>query len=109
MPNPLTSPIIPQSWVDAANQWAQPGLNTSPAIAALKGFGAGALQGIRGMSSPLSIAGAALPEVMGPAEAAPAVTGLMDALGPASDLSAAGEAMGTSAAGANDMMNPSSL
>lgn len=86
MPNPLTTPLIPQSWTDAANAWAQPGLNTSPTSAMLKGFGAGALQGLRSLSTPLSIAGMVAPGVgdaIAPAEAAGS---LMQVAGPTMDL-----------------------
>lgn len=56
------TPLVPQigeAADSAANSITEPSLNQSPAMASLKGFGAGALQGaghlVSGMTSPMSL------------------------------------------------------
>jgi hypothetical protein len=53
MPNWFTDPLLPQSAVQPLqDKLTEPSLTQSPWMAALKGFGAGALEGVRGMTSP---------------------------------------------------------
>lgn len=54
----IFDPLIPQSWIDPLQQRLdQRRLDQSPEEARLRGFGAGALEGLRGLSSPASLAG----------------------------------------------------
>lgn len=67
MPNPLysayqwaTTPLVPQSAIQPAQQaMTTPRAGESPAWAQVKGFGAGALEGLRGLTSPAQLAGLA--------------------------------------------------
>lgn len=64
MPNPLksiydaaTTPLVPKSAIAPAQQaLEEPHLDQSPMMARLKGFGSGALEGLRGLTSPLDLA-----------------------------------------------------
>lgn len=57
MPNWLTTPLVPPS--QTIDRMAQPGLNDSPMWARMKGFGSGALEGLRQQTSPLNLAASA--------------------------------------------------
>lgn len=73
MPNWVTSPLVPQSLTQPIeDKLTQPKANQSPGMAMVKGFGAGALEGLRNMTSPLNLAGAAL-SVFNPMAEGPAV------------------------------------
>src|SRR3990167_1721983 len=62
MPNWLTNPLVPNSAIKPAQDALDtPTLRRSPLEAALRGFGSGALEELRGFSSPLSLAGLAAP------------------------------------------------
>lgn len=53
-------PLLPQSAIQpTVDSLTEPHLDQSPWMARLKGFGAGALEGLRGQTSPLNIAGLA--------------------------------------------------
>lgn len=53
-----TTPLVPASVTQPlTNSLTEPSLTQSPAMASLKGFGAGALEGARGLTSPANIAG----------------------------------------------------
>lgn len=55
-----TTPIVPEGPVSKFNDTlTTPHLHQSPGMARLKGFGAGALEGLRGLTSPLQLAGMA--------------------------------------------------
>ena len=66
MPNDfMQTPLMPQSWIQGTqDKLTQPHLDQSPAMARLKGFGAGALSGIRDLTQPSSIV--ALASLLGP-------------------------------------------
>src|SRR5438046_3052964 len=93
MPNPIssaynwaTSPLVPKSAIAPAQQTLEePHLDQSPAMARLKGFGSGALEGLRGLTTPLNVASMALPYLRGAAPAAEAVSGLRGALAAGSE------------------------
>ncbi len=56
----MQNPLVPQSAIDPyQQQLEEPQLEQSPWMARLKGFGSGALQGLRGLTSPLNLAGLA--------------------------------------------------
>ena len=58
MPNWLTTPLIPEAPVRRAQEYLDtPTLEREPWEARLRGFGAGALEGLRGLSSPAELAG----------------------------------------------------
>jgi hypothetical protein len=60
MPNWLTTPLVPKSAIQGTqDKLEQPKLDQSPFMAGLKGFGSGALEGLRGQTSPLNLAGIA--------------------------------------------------
>ena len=59
--NWLTEPLVPQN--PAIERLAQPGLEDSPGWAMAKGFGSGALEGLRQQTSPLNLGAAALSAV----------------------------------------------
>src|SRR5213593_3770817 len=60
MPNWLTNPLVPQSAIQSTQEsLEQPQLDQSPWMARLKGFGSGALEGLRRQTSPLNLAGIA--------------------------------------------------
>lgn len=95
MPNPLakfgqlaTTPLMPQSWVDSASNAIAPTADSSPMGARIRGFGQGALEGLRNLSSPLNLAGIALAPFGGGAGGAVAegAEGLGEAAGPTMDL-----------------------
>lgn len=85
-----TGPLVPKSWVDPmANAIDAPALDRSPMEARLRGFGAGALEGLREQTSPLNLALAALPYVRGAAygaRGAAAGAGAMKAAAPTMDV-----------------------
>lgn len=87
MPGPLdklTQSIVPQSWIQPAQDYlTEPHLDQSPAMAKLKGFGAGALQGLRDLATPANIATAMVPPMGG------AVRGVAAAARPVRALEAA--------------------
>lgn len=95
MPNPLakigqlaTTPLMPQSWVDSAQNAIAPTADSSPMGARIRGFGQGALTGLRNLSSPLNMAGIALAPFGGGAGGAVAegAEGLGELAGPTMDL-----------------------
>jgi hypothetical protein len=56
----MTTPLVPQSVTQPVTQkLTEPRLNQSPLMAGVKGFGAGALEGLRGLTSPANLAGIA--------------------------------------------------
>lgn len=64
--NYLTEPLIPKGPVDwLANQVDKRSLEQTPMMARLKGFGAGALEGLRSLTSPLQLAAFAAPYLRG--------------------------------------------
>jgi hypothetical protein len=64
MPNWFTDPLLPQSAVQPIqDKLTEPSLTQSPWMAALKGFGAGALEGVRGLTSPAMIGGMLMDDV----------------------------------------------
>lgn len=69
------TPLVPQSAIQpAVSSLTEPKLDQSPMMARIKGFGAGALEGLRGQTSPLNLAAlATLP--MGGGAARGAVAG----------------------------------
>ena len=58
MPHWLTEPLVPPS--PTVERMAQPGLQDTPAWARIKGFGSGALEGLRQQTSPLNLGAAAV-------------------------------------------------
>jgi hypothetical protein len=52
--NWVNKPLVPPS--QTVDKLAQPGLNDSPAWAMAKGFGSGALEGLRQQTSPINLA-----------------------------------------------------
>ena len=53
-----TTPIVPKSAIQPAQDMLDsPSLERSPMEARMRGFGAGALEGLRGMTTPLDVAG----------------------------------------------------
>lgn len=91
-----TTPLLPQSVIQGTQDTlTQPSLTQSPTMARIKGFGAGALQGVRDLTSPAMLAGSLMDDVPGAllasrflgagskaAEAAPAIAEGMSALKP---------------------------
>lgn len=70
MPNYLNTPLIPAAPVKAAQAAIDtPNLNRSPWEARIRGFGAGALEGLRNLSTPTNLASTALLAVPGVGEA----------------------------------------
>lgn len=62
----LTSSVIPQSVIQPTqDSLTEPHLDQSPTMARIKGFGAGALQGLRDQLTPSNIAAAAMPALPG--------------------------------------------
>lgn len=58
MPNFLTEPLVPRSVTKPAEDYlTEPQLDQPEWMAQLKGFGAGALEGLRELTSPVNIAG----------------------------------------------------
>ena len=120
MPSWLTTPIAPSPKVapgrSVEQELTEPQLNQSPGMAALKGFGAGAIQGLRNLTSPLNAAlGAAddIPLALGGAvlgKMAPGVLNLLRAAPEAAEglEGAAGAMSGVAEASpaAQDILNP---
>ena len=97
MPNWLTNPLIPLEWLEKAQGMIDsPTAERSPLEASLRGFGAGALEGLRDMTSPLNLALSAAPVARGAgalaglSKAAPAMDHAADALGLGRSLKASG-------------------
>lgn len=91
---PWNDPLLPQSAIDPAQQYLeQPKLDQSPWMARLKGFGSGALEGLRNLTKPSELAGIASLAIPGMGEAAlgsrlgGAAGGLARAVPAMSDLS----------------------
>lgn len=88
-----------------------PTLDRSPLEASLRGFGAGALEGLRQQVTPLnalalltgSEGGSAVKSLTGLGKAAPGASSAVQG------AASAGRAMGTSAAGAADLLNPGTM
>lgn len=60
--NRANTPVVPESVISpAVDALAHPKLNDSTMMAQLKGFGAGALEGARGLTTPMNLALAAIP------------------------------------------------
>lgn len=102
MPGPLdylkkaysfaTTPLVSKEAIEPAQEALDaPALDRSPMEARLRGFGAGALEGLRGFTSPLSIAALAggIPE-LGAAKAAPGIVRGAEAMAPAAEFVAPG-------------------
>lgn len=87
--NAATTPLVPKSWVDpVADAIDSPSLERRPWQANVEGFEAGALEGLRGLTSPVSLASFAVPAL----RAARLGRGIIGA------GEAAGEAMGAARA-----------
>lgn len=62
MPNWLTNPLLPKSTIEPIQDAIDsPSLDRSPLEAGVRGFGAGALEGLRQFTSPLQLAGLGAP------------------------------------------------
>lgn len=75
-----TTPIVPQQAIQpAVDSLTEPKLDQSPMMAKLKGFSAGALEGARGLTDPLTLGSMAIPgglALRGAKSAGKAITGI---------------------------------
>jgi len=98
MPGPLdylksaynfaTTPLVPKSAIEPAQEALDaPSLDRSPMEARLRGFGAGALEGLRGFTSPLAIGSMVMgaPE-LGAARSAANIARGVESLAPAAEF-----------------------
>lgn len=84
------TPMVPQSAIQPAQDLLDsPSLDRSPLEASIRGFGAGALEGVRGLTTPLNMGAMAIPALRalgrGRTAAAP--------MGPAQPMQTLGEQM----------------